>query len=265
MFSRALGTPTTGFEGQFRFLADVQGLGTAAGRHPSADLLPVFNASYRQLREYVTAKRYTQYVTRGTTTALPTTPVEAGEQYAVIALGTTGVPGTAPAAHQIKMIDVKVGAGDWYPLPELTLLQLRELRPSRNGGDTCPRGWCLLNMGATSGANFSVAGQIAIAPVPTSGSYALWTMNETPDLVATTDVYYYHNESWAQWHMYHAMQQIVGVRDKDTARKLEAIRWHLNEDNPGSPAWHIAHHAPTASGPRTWVRGADYRGPGAWR
>jgi hypothetical protein len=266
MFTRALGTTTTGFEGQFRFLADTQGLGTAAGRHPSADLLPVFNAAYKALVQLVTAKGYTQFVSRGTTTALPTTPFEAGETFSTIALGTAGTPGTPPTQETIKRIDVRISGSDWYVLPEVTFLQLRDLTPSRYfGSPTKPKGWCWLNVGAVTAANYSTAGAIAIAPVPTSGSFCLWTLNAIADVVNPTDVFLYHTEDWAQWQMYRAMLAIAGVRDKNSAGKIEAIQWFLNEENPGSPAWNIAHQAPTASGPRTWTRGNDYRGVGPWR
>jgi hypothetical protein len=258
MFTRALGTSTTGFEGDFRFLADLQGLGTAVGRHPSARLLPVFNASYKELREYVTALGYGQFLQRGTTTTLPTSAVEAGETYAIIDVGTSGTPGTVSTITQVKKIDVKIGGGDWRDLPEVTALQLRDL-PARG---TYPCGWCWLNSGSVTGTTAFVKGQIAIAPVPSSGSYALWTMTEAPDLVNTTDVFIYHSESWAQWHMFHAMQKVAGVRDKNNAAQLAAIARQLDPSAPGTPAWNIQHQAPTASGPRTWVRGSDYRGAG---
>lgn len=258
MFTRALGTTTTGFEGQFRFLADVEGLGTAAGRHPSASLLPVFNASYRALREFVTGLGYTQFVTRGTTTSLPTTPVEAGESYSVITM--------AQGLEQIKRLDVKISGSDWYELPEVTLLQLRDLTPSRFfGSPSRPQGWCWLNAGSVSGVTYT-AGQIAVAPVPSGGQYALWTMTEFTDLVNPTDVWLYHTEDWAQWHIFDAMSKICGARDKDTARKLDYIvNNRLNVNVPGSPAYNIATQRPTASGPRTWTRGSNYRGVGGWR
>lgn len=257
MFTRILGTTTTGFEGQFRFLADAQGLGTSVGRHPSADLLPVFNASYRALREHVTGLGYTQFIARGTTLALPTSAVEAGETYATIDVGTSGTPGTVPTTQQIKRVDVKFD-GRWRELPEVTLLQLRDLADSATAGR--PRGWCWLNAGSITGTTAFVKGTIAVSPVPSGGSYALWTMTEAPDLVNTSDVWLYHTESWAQWHMYHAMLQIIAVRDKDSAAKAQAVARMLNPEEPGTPAYNIQRFAPTASGPRTWVRSASYRG-----
>lgn len=254
MFTRALGTSTTGFEGQFRFLADLQGLATSVGRHPSANLLPVFNASYKALRDYVTALGYTQFMARGATTALPTSAVEAGETYATIDVGTSGAPGTPSTILQVKKIDVKIGGEDWRELPECTILQLRDL-PARGR----PAAWCWLNAGSITSATTFVKGLIAIAPVPSSGSYCLWTMTDFTDTSATTDVFLYHSEAWAQWHMYHAMLQVVGVRDKNTAAKEAAIRAQLDPGVPGSPAWLIQHQAPTASGPRTWTRSSAYR------
>jgi hypothetical protein len=258
VFTQALGTATTAFEGQFRFLSDIQGLGTSVGRHPSADLLPVFNASYRSLRELVTGYGYTQFVTRGATTALPTTAVEAGETYAVIT--------TAIGLEQIKAFDVKYTTGEWDRLPEVTLLQLRDFArlsgPGLPATPARPRAWCWLDAGSVSAAAYT-GGKIAVTPVPNGGSYALWAMNETTDVSATTDVFLYHTEDWRQWHMYSAMAKIVGARDKDTARKLEFVQMQLNPDIEGTPAFNIKNQAPTAAGPKTWTRSASYRG-GTW-
>jgi hypothetical protein len=261
MFTRALGTTTTGFEGQFRYLADLQGLGTSGGRHPSASLLPVFNASYKALREYVTALGYTQFIKRGTTTTLPTTPVETGETYAVVDVGTSGTPGSPSTMTQIKRVDVKIGGDDWCELPEVTLLQLRDVA-RRNSGNTTnrPMAWCWLDAGSISTGTTFVKGAIAFAPVPSSGSYCIWAMSDFTDVSATTDVFLYHTEDWAQWHMYHAMLQICGVRDKATAAQQQNIARMLDPNTPGTPAWAIQHQAPTASGPKTWVRSSAYRG-----
>ena len=251
MFTQALGTTTTGFEGEFRFLADVQGLGTAVGRHPSADLLLVFNSSYQSLRELVTGYNYTQFCTRGTTTSLPTTPVEAGETYATIAI--------AQGLEQVKMVDIKDTSGEWRTLPEIPLLQLRDYASRVKSS---PRAWCWLDSGTVSASTYT-AGKIAITPCPNGGSYALWTMNRITAPSATTDVYLYHVESWRQWHFFDSMAKVVGARDKDTARKLDYCLRQLNPEIEGTPAYLIKRHAPTAAGPKTWTRAADYRG-GGW-
>lgn len=252
MFTQALGTTTTGFEGQFRFLADQQGLGTSAGRHPSADLLPIFNANYRSLRQYVTAKKYRQFCTRGSTTALPTAAVETNETYATITL--------PQGVSQIAMVDVQDTDLEWRTLTEIDQLQLRDYASRR---PQPPRAWLWLDAGSVSGSSFT-AGKIGITPIPNGGNYALWTMSEFTDLSATTDVFLYHTEDWRRWHMFSCMRDICGVRDKDTARKLTTIERMLDETVPGTPAFNIQAHAPTRSGPRTWTRSRDYHGLG-WR
>lgn len=252
MFTQALGTTTTGFEGEFRFLSDTQGLGTAVGRHPSADLLLMFNASYQSLRELVTGYGYTQFCTRGTTTALPTTAFETGETYATISIATV--------LEQVKMIDVKDTSGEWRLLPEVPLLQLRDYA-SRTAGP--PRAWTWLDSGTVSGSTYT-AGKIAVSPVPNGGSYVLWTLNRVTLPATGTDHYLYHVESWRQWHLFDSMAKVVGARDKDTARKLEYCLRQLDPKVEGTPAYLIKKHAPTAAGPRTWTRAANYRG-GGWR
>jgi hypothetical protein len=263
MFTQALGTATTGFEGELRFEADIQGLATSVGRHPSANLLPIFNSSHRRLRELVAGYGYTQFCTRGVTTALPTTAVEAGETYATIDVGTAGAPGTVPVTQQIKMIDVKSVSGRWRTLPEITLLQLRDFATTTRGE---PEGWCWVTAPNISSGTTLVAGKIAFTPVPVGGSYALWTMNELTMPSSTTDVYLYHNEDWRMWHMYDSISRIVGTRDKDTAKKLAFVLSRLDPEVEGSPAFNIKNQAPTAAGSKTMTRASNYRGiGGAWR
>jgi mRNA-degrading endonuclease toxin of MazEF toxin-antitoxin module len=250
VFTQALGSSTTGFEGEFRFEADIQGLATSVGRHPSANLLPIFNSSYRRLRELVVSYGYTQFCVRGTTTALPVAAVEAGETYASIT--------TLVAMDQLKMLDVKDTTGRWRTLPEVTLLQLRDFATTTRGQ---PQAWCWLDAGTVSAATFT-GGRIAITPVPNGGSYALWTMPETTPVVQTTDVFLYHTEDWRMWHMYDVMSRVCGARDKDTARKLDFIMSRLDPDVEGSPAFNIRNQAPTAAGSKTMTRASNYRGIG---
>lgn len=252
MFTQALGDTTSGFEKQFRYLCDVQGLGTAVGRHPSADLLPIFNASYRSLRELVTAYGYRQLCSRGTTTALPTTAFETGETYATILVPT--------ATNAVKQIDIKGLNGEWYTLPEVQLLQLRD-HATRNPG--YPQAWCWLDQGSVSGSTYT-QGRIAISPIPNGGSYVLWSMPEFTELSATTDVFLYHTEDWRRWHMFDSMLMISGIRDKDSSKKLAAILRQLDPEVAGTPAFNIRVQAPSHSGPRTWTRARDYRGTGPW-
>jgi hypothetical protein len=258
MFTQVLGTSTTGFEGEFRYLADVEGLATSVGRHPSANLLPVFNSSYRRLRELVSGYGYTQFCRPGATTALPTTAVEAGETYAVIDVGADGAAVGVSNISQIKMVDVKSPGGRWRTLPEITILQLRDHATTTPGR---PEAWCWLT-GPQFGALASQSkGSIAITPVPNGGSYKLWTMTEAIPVSSTSDFFIYHTEDWRMWHMYDAMGQIVGARDKDTAKKLDYITDNrLNVNVVGSPAYNISTQRPTAAGPRTWTRSGAYRG-----
>lgn len=259
MFSQVVGTTTTGFEGDFRFEADIQGLGTAVGRHPSANLLAVFNSSYRRLRELVTGYGYTQFCQRGTTTSLPTSAVEAGETYAIIDIGTSGAASGISNISQIKMLDVKDTSGRWRTLPEVTLLQLRDFASTSRGA---PQAWCWLNGASFSAIASQAKGSLAITPVPNGGSYALWTLPEAIVPTSTTDFYIYQTEDWRMWHMYDAMSRVCGARDKDTAKKIDFIMSRLNPDVVGSPAYNIRNQSPTASGSKTMTRASNYRGVG---
>jgi hypothetical protein len=218
----------------------------------------VFNSSYRRLREFVVSLGYTQFCRPGTTTALPTSAVETGETYAVIDVGTDGSATGVSNIEQIKMFDVKGTNGQWRTLPEVTILQLRDYASTVSGP---PRAWCWLNGPAFGALASQSKGSIAVTPVPNGGSYKLWTMAEAIPVSGTSDFFIYHTEDWRMWHMYDAMSQIVGARDKDTAKKLDYIvNNRLNVNVPGSPAYNISTQRPTAAGPRTWTRSSAYRG-----
>lgn len=252
MFTLALGDENSGFEREFRYLADKQGLATSAGRHPSADLLPIFNDSYQRLINLVTSYGYTQHLERGTTTALPTSPVETNETYAVVT--------TAEGEDQVKAVDVRFGGSDWFRLPEISFSELRDYTPRQIGvTPSGPLGWCWLTSGTVSEDTFT-GGSIAFAPVPQSGDYCLWTMKTKTRLDETDDVFLYHTADWKQWHMYDAMAQVAGVRDKNSEKRLIEIQRRLNPNIEGTPAYNIRAHAPTIAGPKTWRRGRNYRG-----
>lgn len=246
MFTQALGDTSTGFEAEWRYRADLQGLGTSVGRHPSANLLPIFNGAYREMLEQALQWGYTQLLTRGTTTTPVWAPVEVGEGYAVIA--------TTASMQQIKQVDFRYSSGgDWRSLEEVSITQLRDL--ALNSTTAPPRGWCLLETGI-SGADLT--GQIAIAPVPPSGSYVLWTMPEFTALTGAAGLFAYHAECWRKWHIYKAMQEVCVVRDKDTQRIRDAIDRMLDPAVEQSPAHQMRAMAPTAAGPKTWTRSPNY-------
>lgn len=248
MFAQTLAS----FETEWRYRADLQGLGTSVGRHPSANLLPVFNGAYRDLIEQALEYGYTQFLSRGTTTNLPTTPVEAGESYAVIATDAT--------IRQIKKIDVRPSGGNWITLEEITALQLRDYGASSTPARV-PRGWCWLDSGVTA---TTMVGHVAVTPVPQGGQYALWTMPEFTPLVLTTDSYVYHAECWRKWHIYKAMLEVCVVRDKNSQNVWNAIAKQLDPANEGSPAHQLKNMAPTASGAMTWTRSPDYNNTRGW-
>lgn len=261
MITMPLGVGTvgaqSGFIGQLRYMADQQGLSTSGGRHPDADLIPLINDSYRSLRDLVMSYGYTLFLVRGTTTALPTTAVETNERYAVITTSVT--------LNQIKAIHTRVSPDDWRELPEVPFLQLRDVarRRFRGVADAArrPLAWCWLSAGSVSGSTFT-GGQIAIAPVPTSGDYSIWSMPEWTNITSSTDIFLFQNEDWRQWMLYDAMLKVVGVRDKNNAAKFDFIMSRLDPNVHGSPAYNIRAHAPTAAGPKTWTRSSNYNGVG---
>jgi hypothetical protein len=257
MITRALGTATTGLEGQFRYQFDLQSAGTSGTRNPTVDVVSALNGSYRSLRELVTTWGYTLFLLRGSTTALPTAATVSGEDYAQI---------TVPLATQVvKSVDVQVSGQPWRKLEEVPFGQLRSFGPLRGVADRprLPLAWCWLTAATVSGAT-ATAGHIAVFPIPSQGNYCLWTLPEWTDITGATDIFLFHSEEWIQYLFAHAALKVCVFRDKDARQRRQALLDQLNPDNEGSPAWNIKNQAPVAAGPRTWRRSPNYRGGGLW-
>lgn len=257
MITRALGTLTTGLEGQFRYQFDIQGLGTSGGRNPTADVVSALNGSYRSLREFVTNCGYTLFLTRGSTTVLPTSATVTGEDYAQIA-----VP---QATLVVKGVDVQFGSEPWYRLQEVPFGQMRDFTQyqQRANNPRRPMAWSQLTAGTVAGSAFT-AGQIAVFPIPSSGNYALWTLPEWTDITSATDVFLFQSEEWIQWMFAHAALKVNVFRDKDAQRKRDALYAQLDPNIVGSPAYNVRTLAPVAAGPRTWTRDRNYRSGRFW-
>lgn len=265
MITRQIGTATTGLEGEFRYQMDLQGLSSSAGRNPTTNIQTVLNSSYRSLREFVTTCGYTLFLTRSATASLPTAATVSGEDYAQISV---------PFATQVvKAVNVKFGSEPWYPLQEVPFGQLRDA--TQWGPSTTPRrprAWTWIQGPQLDDPPQSILTQgfIAVAPIPTSGSYCLWTLPEHSNIGANaggdhdnTDLFLFHSEEWIQWLFAHTALKVCVFRDKDAKRKEDALRTQLNPDVKGSPAWHIVNQAPTQAGPKTWTRSNNYRS-GGW-
>lgn len=255
MISRALGSATTGLEGEFRFQFDLQSAGTAGTRNPTTNVAAALNGSYRSLREYVTNCGYTLFMNRGSTTALPTSATVSGEDYAQITVPTT--------TNVVKAIDVQRSGQPWGRLEEVPFGQLRDFTSWRGSGfrPQLPLAWSWLTAATVSGAA-TTAGHIAIFPIPTGGNYCLWTLPEWTDITDPTHVFLFHTEEWLQWLFAHAALKVCVFRDKDARKRKQDLQDVLNPYLEGSAAFNIKSQAPTAAGPRTWSRSPNYRGGG---
>lgn len=220
--------------------------------HPTADLNIDLDDSYRTMRDYVTEKKWGTYLRTTGSTALPTTP-PSGENYVEIP-----VPATT---RLVKKLEVKFST-KWLPVDEVPFGQLRMFNGSSVWfNDTkAPFVWTLLDSGmqATDTANSgtATAGVIALTPIPSGGSYQLWTLAEHADLSADSGAggfYSYGNQAMLDYHVYHCALKCASS-DNDSQGILSGLALLLSKAETA-----LDNGAPTATGAKTWRRSPNYR------
>lgn len=208
--------------------------------------------SYRDMRDFVTEKRWGTYLSTTGALSLPTSP-PSGENYVEIPV---------PAATRlVRRLEVKFNT-KWLPVEEVPFGQLRMFNASTSWfNDTrAPFVWTLLDSGmqATVDADdgTAAAGVIALTPVPTAGSYQLWTLAEHADLSADSGAggfYAYGNQAMLDFHVFHCALKCA-TSDNDSQGVMAGLGILL-----GRAEQALATGAPTATGPKTWRRSPNYR------
>jgi hypothetical protein len=217
--------------------------------HPAASLNIDADDSYRELRTLATNSRWSTFLKTTGALTLPIVPAVVGENYAVLPVPTD--------CQQVRKVELRLGSM-WDPVEEVGLGQLRMFTTSsaqRRG----PFAWCLLDQGiqATTAANTGslVAGAIALAPIPSAGSYQIWYLPEFSNLSAESGAggfYTYANDDHLEYHVWSTVCKIL-ISDNDSQGMLAGALQML-----GKFEARILTGAPSKSGPRTWRRSRNY-------
>lgn len=216
--------------------------------HPVADLNIDLDESYRTMRDLCTTNKWSTYLK---TTGQLTLPIVAAtnETFATIPVPTD--------CRKLRKLEVK-RVSDWVPQEEVSI---DELRNWDNFPGRTPFRWVLLDGGmeTTEAANTGakVAGIVALAPVPTQGSYQLWYLPEFLSLTADSGAggfYSYANQEMVDFHVYHTCVKCL-ISDNDSQGMLDGITKEL-----GKAEQYLTTSAPSGTGPRTWRRSRNYHG-----
>lgn len=220
--------------------------------HPVADLNIDSDESYRAMRDLVCQTEWGTFLKQTGALTLPTTAPTTDEQFVVIPVPTD--------CRTIKRLETRI-TSVWFPATEVPLAHLRMYN---NEGATAtqfnyPFVWCLLDQGieTTEAANTGVktAGIIALAPLPTSGTYKIWYQ---PEFLATSadsganGFYSYGCQAMVDYHVYHMAVKCV-TSDNDSDGMLQGLTLEL-----AAAEKTIRATAPVAAGPRTWQRARRY-------
>jgi hypothetical protein len=220
--------------------------------HPSADLNIDLDESYRCLRDLATESRWSTFLKTTGSLTLPIVAAATGENYAAIPVPTD--------CRQVKRLETKL-TSSWVPAEQVGLGNLRQYNtdgfiPTQG---RWPFVWVLLDGGmeTTEAANTGskVAGVIALAPIPTSGSYQVWYL---PEFVGTSadsgasGFYAYANQAMVDYHVFHCAVKCL-ISDNDSQGMMDGLVKLL-----GKAEQTIQASAPSATGPRTWRRSRYY-------
>lgn len=212
MFTKTLAQ----FKTRVSILADIVGqIGTGTGfRHQTSYVDEIGDECYKRTRSLVTRRGFREYLTRQATALLPTTAAVTGEEYATIAY-PTGVT-------HIKGIDVLETSGKWRRLKQLDgWCERRDHQSGYDaefGQDLRPYAWGVLSHGSVATSVFT-AGVIAIFPVPTQGSYTIWSLPDWTGIAGNdTYLFLYREQCWYDYHVQQAVLEIC-ERDNDSQRR----------------------------------------------
>lgn len=220
--------------------------------HPLADLNIDCDDSYRALRDLVSATEWSTYLKATAALTLPLTAPTTDENYVVLPVPTD--------CHTVKRVETNLGS-QWLPTAEVPLAHLRQYNNFYGTAAQFkwPFIWCLLDQGieTTEAANTGTltAGVIALAPIPTTGTYKIWYLPEFLGTSADTGAggfYTYGCQAMQDWHLYHtAIKCVTSDNDSDGLMKGLAAELMAAEQA-------IKTTAPSAAGPRTWQRSRRY-------
>jgi hypothetical protein len=143
----------------------------------------LINASWRQTRELTAMALDGGYSQRGASTALPVAPPVASPDECYVE-----VPFPTDAVSVVLVVVQKATNQRWIPLSPTTLPGLYDQQRSATFGTSrrMPKVYALQTIPDGVG-QVETAGKILLAPVPSSGNYAVWYMQGWTDRTADAD------------------------------------------------------------------------------
>lgn len=213
---------TAGFRTMLAIEGDITQRYSIAGvtaRHTTGangTIRPIFNESWRQLREIVSMASDGSYLVGTAFANLPTTAAVTGETYAEVdwpldAIGVYGVR-VLPAA----------GARP-YPLKRIPFAAYQDYQSSNlilNSASGMPIGYTsrLLPDGVTS---TETVGKVMITPVPTRGTYRLWYLQAFTAKLADTDTF----NGMAGFHRWAVLDTCIQMLGTDADSQNQYTMW----------------------------------------
>lgn len=210
-------------EGDIGYRFSINGVSLRHSQGTTGRLRQLFNAAWRETREIVAMASDGEgaYLVRGATTALPVVAAVTGEAYAEIPW-----PVDAVAIAGVRCL---VNAPRWYPLKRVSFNAIHDFQytatfagynPSRGPMAYASR---LIPDGVGS---TETPGQIMIAPVPVSGSYALWYLQAWQDRTADSDTF----PGMADWIEHAILGTLIKMAQPDSDSQKQAQMWMIERN-----------------------------------
>lgn len=188
---------------QIQYRGNLDGL---ADRHPAATLKILWNISWQQLREKISMLEdgtFLQQTTPATFASVGATTAVSGEDYAVIDWPLNAV--------SIYGVRVKTDTR-WRALKPLPASALHDYQYDGfvNGNAARPVGYILKTI-PFAAASTETVGKIMIVPVPSSGSFSIWYLENWTPISSDTDKVN-SQAAWIEWSIWNT---VIMTRAKD--------------------------------------------------
>lgn len=180
----------------------------SAGRHTPDQVDRLINDSFRSLQDKLSAIGSVFYLVEGAQATLPTSRADTNEVYSVIDWPV--------AARTISRVDVFVD-GCWSSLERVEWIHIRKYARGVDSPAFRPIVFAVKSSGEVATTTAS-AGEIAIAPFSSNGSYKLSYLPEWTNLTTDSHLFRFPNEAAFQWLIWDCTVKIA-ARDRDSKKR----------------------------------------------
>lgn len=209
-------------EGDVTYRFSVSGVSARHSVGVNGRVRQLLNASWRETREIIAMASDGSYLQRTATLTLPIVAAVSGEAYAEV-----DFPVNAVAIYGVRCL---VNAPRWYALRRISFTAIHDFQSQGLNGigfnpTSGPIAYCTRLIPDGVGST-ETAGKIMIAPVPVSGSYALWFLEGWTDRTADADTL----PGMADWIEHCILGALIKMAQPDGDSQKQVQMWMIERN-----------------------------------